>query len=96
VVVPTALGPNSTIERTEGWVVETLGADVVMLEPERDRYLRLNRTGALLWSALEEPATVTELVQRLAEAEGISPERAREDTVAFVTDLIEHGAARTT
>lgn len=91
-----ALGPNSTIERAEGWVVETLGDDVVMLEPDRDRYLRLNRTGALLWSALDEPATVSELVQRLAEAEGISHERAKEDTLAFVTDLIEHGAARTT
>jgi hypothetical protein len=96
VVVPTALTPDSTIERAEGWVVETLGAEVVMLEPERDRYLRLNRTGALLWSALDEPATVTELARRLAEAEGISPERASDDTLAFVTHLIEHGAARST
>jgi hypothetical protein len=90
--VPEALDRTSTIARAKGWVVETLGGEVVMLDPGRDRYLRLNRTGSVLWGALEEPATVNDLAARLAEAEGIPAERATADTIAFVTDLIEHGA----
>jgi hypothetical protein len=88
------LGPNSRLARAEGLIVETLGDEVVMLDPERDRYLRLNRTGGLLWNELEQPATVAELADRLAGAAGIAPERAQEDTLAFVGLLIEHGAAR--
>ena len=86
------IGLEATIARREGWVVETLGADMVMLDPERDRYLRVNRTGAFLWQALEQPATVGDLAKRLAGAEGVPRERAEEDTLAFVARLIEHGA----
>ncbi len=91
-----ALTPSSTVARAEGWVVETLGEEVVMLDPRSDRYLRLNRTGGRLWDALEEPLTVAELADRLAEAEAISAERAQEDALAFVNELIGHGAARST
>ena len=88
------LEPDSTVARAEGWAVETLGDEVVMLDPSRDRYLRLNRTGALLWSALEAPATVEELAGRLADAEGIPAERANRDALAFLSSLIEHGAVQ--
>ncbi len=90
--MPDQLGPNSRIARAEALIVETLGDEVVMLDPGRDRYLRLNRTGGLLWNELEQPSTVAELAERLAAAAGISPERAQEDTLVFVGHLIEHGA----
>lgn len=88
------LGPETRIERSDGWVLETLGDEVVMLDPERDRYLRLNRTGSLIWNLLERPATVAELAGQLSEREGVPPERAQADTLAFVKQLIEHGAVR--
>jgi hypothetical protein len=90
----TAPAPETTIARADGWVIETLGQEVVMLDPERDSYLRLNRTGSLLWNRLERPATVADLAAGLAAAEGIPPERARADTIAFVEQMIEHGAVR--
>jgi len=92
-MVPGELGPNSTIARANGWVVETLGSELVMLDPARDRYLRLNRTGGLIWVAMEEPATVAELAAGLAETEGIPRDLARRDVIAFVSNLIDHGAA---
>jgi Coenzyme PQQ synthesis protein D (PqqD) len=82
------------IERSEGWVLERLGNEVVMLDLERDRYLRLNRTGSLIWNLLEQPATIAQLAARLSEAERIPAERAQADTRAFVKQLVEHGAVR--
>jgi hypothetical protein len=86
--------PETTIARGDGWVLETLGDEVVMLDPGEDRYLRLNRTGSLLWNQLQRPAKIEELAAGLAAAEEIPVERAQADTIAFVEQLIAHGAVR--
>jgi hypothetical protein len=88
------LQPQTRVARSDGWVMETLGEEVVMLDPERDRYLRLNRTGSVIWYMLDRPATIAELADRLARSEGIAAKRARSDTIAFVERMIEHGAVR--
>jgi hypothetical protein len=67
---------------------------IVMLDPETDRYLRLNATGRLIWEALAEPATVADLARVLSERSAVSTDRAEADAVAFVEGLIEFGAAR--
>ena len=65
-----------------------------MLDPESDRYLRLNETGGMLWEALTEPATLAELATHLAERTGIEPERAASDSAAFIKNLLDLGAVR--
>ena len=67
---------------------------IVMLDPESDRYLRLNASGRLIWEALAEPATVEEVTQLLSERSGISRERAEADATTFINELIDFGAAR--
>jgi Coenzyme PQQ synthesis protein D (PqqD) len=65
-----------------------------MLDPESDRYLRLNETGGLLWEALAEPTTLAELATHLAERTGIEHERAASDAAAFIKNLLDLGAVR--
>jgi hypothetical protein len=89
-----ALDDGTRVARGEGLIAETLGEETVMLDPQRDTYLRLNRSGGLLWSRLAEPATVGELAQRLADAAGIDLQEAREDTLRFVAQMLDHGAIR--
>jgi hypothetical protein len=84
---------DTTISRSGEWIAEVLGSDLVMLDPSSDCYLRLNRTGALLWQALEEPSTVRQLADALVQAEDVPLERAGQDALAFVNHLMEHGAA---
>lgn len=88
------LEPSSIVARADGWVVETLGSEVVMLDPARDRYLRLNPTGSLVWDALDQPAPVSALAERLAEEEGIPAEAAAHDVLTFLNSMIEHGAVQ--
>ena len=88
------LEPQTRIARKEGLVVETLSGQTVMLDPEDDRYLRLNETGGMLWEALAEPKTLTELGAHLASRTGIDSERAATDTTAFIRGLLDAGAAR--
>src|SRR3954454_18648742 len=85
---------DTRIARSEGLVTEPMDGGIVMLDPETDRYLRLNATGRLIWEALAEPATVTDLARVLCERTGVSADRAEVDAASFVDGLIEFGAAR--
>jgi hypothetical protein len=92
--MPETLEPQTRVARKEGLIVESLSGQTVMLDPEGDRYLRLNETGGMLWEALAEPRTIAELGHRLAGEAGIDPERAAADAKAFARGLLEAGAAR--
>jgi|tagenome__1003787_1003787.scaffolds.fasta_scaffold20292540_2 hypothetical protein len=92
--MPEPLTPTTRIARSEGLVTQPMEGGIVMLDPDADRYLRLNATGKLLWEALAEPTTVLELARLLSERSNISAERAGADASKFVEGLIEFGAAR--
>ena len=92
--VPESLNPQTRIARKDGLIVESISGDTVMLDPEGDRYLRLNKTGGMLWETLAESRTIAELGAQLAESAGIAPDRADDDAIAFVRALLEAGAAR--
>ena len=92
--MPEKVTATTRIARSEGLVTEPMEGGIVMLDPESDRYLRLNATGRLIWEALAEPATVAELAQVLSERSGIPRERAEADAATFIDGLIDFGAAR--
>jgi hypothetical protein len=90
--MPEPLTPATLIARTEGLVTQPMEGGIVMLDPEADRYLRLNATGRLIWEALAEPATVADLARVLSERSDVPTDRAEADAIAFVEGLIELGA----
>ncbi len=92
--MPEKVSATTRIARSDGLVAEQMEGGIVMLDPETDRYLRLNATGRLIWEALAEPATLAELAGVLSERSGISTERAEADATTFIEGLIEFGAAR--
>ena len=92
--MPEKVTATTRVARSEGLVTEPMEGGIVMLDPESDRYLRLNATGRLIWEALAEPATVAELAQVLSERSGIPRERAEADAATFIDGLIDFGAAR--
>ena len=92
--MPEKVTATTRVARSEGLVTEQMEGGIVMLDPESDRYLRLNATGRLIWEALAQPATVGELAGVLSERSGIPRERAEADAASFIERLIDFGAAR--
>lgn len=68
-----------------------LDEEVVILDLDTSRYLRLNETGALLWKELQTPATVEQLHHRLLDAYDVDEEEARAGVASFITQLEEYG-----
>jgi Coenzyme PQQ synthesis protein D (PqqD) len=92
--MPEEVTATTRVARSEGLVTQPMDGGIVMLDPQSDRYLRINSTGKLIWEALAEPATVAELALALSERSGVSRERAEADAVTFIDGLIGFGAAR--
>jgi hypothetical protein len=65
--------------------------EVIALEHERSVYLAANRSGTVLWRALNSGATEPQLAALLEEQYGLEPERARADVAAFLADLDARG-----
>lgn len=65
--------------------------EIVAVDVKTSEYLAINRTGAVLWRALEGGATRDELAERLVGAFAVDPAAARKDVEAFVAMLDDRG-----
>lgn len=65
--------------------------ELVALDLRESRYLSVNRTGRVLWSALATGATREELVDSVVEAFAIDRTKAGADVDAFTNELDSRG-----
>jgi hypothetical protein len=66
---------------------QAVGDDVVVLDLGGSVYLKVNGSGRVLWEALTEPRTESELVATLVDRYGIDELRARTDVASFLDEL---------
>lgn len=57
--------------------------DALLFDPETDKAYRLNRTGVLVWQALESGATVEEVIERVRAKTSEHPSTLDADVRAF-------------
>ena len=81
----------TTVTRAPGVLGEEVLGETVVLDPEADRYARLNRSGGVLWTRLAHPATVAELAEELGTTFDIERDRALADATSLVEQLAERG-----
>lgn len=81
------IGPETTLRRAERAVHGELPEETVLLDLEDKVAVRLNPTGAWLWSRLDEPTSVRDLAAGLAAHFEIDEDRALSDVIAFADDL---------
>jgi hypothetical protein len=80
---------GSLLARTEDVAWKQIDDEVVILDLRTSRYLRLNHSGALVWSRIVAGATREELVAALVRAYDIPPAVATADLERLLTELAE-------
>lgn len=70
------------------------GEGALLLHRVSGEYHRLNRTGALIWRALEHPAPLEEILRRLRAEMGEVPSTLGQDLAAYVVDLAHRDLVR--
>jgi len=68
-----------------------LGEDIALLDPVKNTYFTLNATGAVIWSALQSPASLEQVCQAVAEEYDIDPTICAEDVKQVLADLENMG-----
>ncbi len=78
-----------------GVVTRESGGDLIVVIPQRGRFIVLNGTGAHIFKLLDGRMTLAQVAQRLAETYDVPLERTQQDVLAFATRLYERGALQT-
>ena len=81
------LSEQTRLHPAEGVILGELPDETVLLSVSTGKAVRLNPTGAWIWSRLEHTPTVRHLADGLAERHGIDRERAMSDVRTFAKDL---------
>lgn len=80
--------------RQSGLLWQDVDGEVVVLDLESSRYLRLNESGGVLWHELIEERDHDELIAALVAAFDVSSQEARTGVDAFIDSLDEFGFLR--
>ena len=65
--------------------------EAVLLCPDDSTLNTLNAVGTLIWEAADGKTPVSTIVARICEDFDVDPERAEQDTMAFIEKLRERG-----
>lgn len=87
----TGLLPTSIIKRSASQVSTFLNNEAVILGMEKEEYYSLNAVGARVWSLIEEPRTVRQLLTELLRLYNVESGKCEQDLVALLSRLVDEG-----
>lgn len=82
---------NTRLARKPGLFSADMNGSAVMMDTDNGKYYNLGEVGSVIWSMLEEPMTVDEILAGLMEAFEIDRETCEKDTLPFLQSLVEKG-----
>ena len=85
--------PDDHFTLREDLVVEEVDDEIVVLDLDGNQYFGLNEVAWLIWQAIDEQKSLAQIVEEIASEFEIDEDRARDDTMAFIEQLLEAGLA---
>lgn len=82
---------GSMIARNEALVAAQVGDQAMLMDLDSGAMFQLNRTGARIWSLVETPCKLADLVVALERSFPGGGDTLRDDVVAFVAQMRETG-----
>ena len=89
-----SIQPSSRVARSEAILFTELDDTVVMMDTRKGRYYELDPVGARTWALLESEPRVAEVCDALAAEYDVDPDTCRDDVLAFLDELADHGVIR--
>lgn len=80
---------KTIVRRAEDMVCADLNDMTVMMSIENGNYYGLDDIATEIWSIIEEPIRVTDLIDKLVEQFETTAEECEKDVISFLTELQE-------
>ena len=81
------LTPATVISRNPELVHSEIDGEVVMMSVDSGKYYSLDRIGSRIWELLEDPVSISVLVERLLREFQVERQTCVEDVIAFLRQL---------
>lgn len=87
------LNRHDTVARTEDLLFTRIDGQVVVTSIEKGNYIGLEGAGNRIWSLVEEPIRISNLLDTLQDEFDVSAAQCEEDVLTFLEKLKENGLA---
>ena len=91
VTLQEAISPSLTVVASKKQVACALADEVVILELNSGKYYGLNAVGARIWSLIQEPRVVSDILYTISSEYDVEPDRCGRDLLVLLQDLAAHG-----
>ncbi|MCA1196389.1 PqqD family protein [Sphingomonas sp. R647] len=85
------IGETTVLRRKAAVVGADVADDAILLDIDSGYFFQLNRTGAKIWTFVEQPQTLGALCDHMAASFKVDVAECRRDVSEFVADLVERG-----
>ncbi|MED3912181.1 lasso peptide biosynthesis PqqD family chaperone [Peribacillus simplex] len=85
------LSKNKLITQNQGNIVSDMDGELVMLSIEKGNYYNLGVLGGEIWSLIERPITISDLIDKLMSQYDVSQQECEEEVLSFLSDLYNEG-----
>ena len=82
---------RTVLSRREGLMTADMNGSAVMMDIMTGKYYNLGAVGGRIWELLEEPLTLTALVDKLTDEYDVPAKQCRADIEPFLNTLLERG-----
>ncbi|WP_458352143.1 lasso peptide biosynthesis PqqD family chaperone [Peribacillus frigoritolerans] len=85
------LSKNNVITQNQGNIVSNMDGELVMLSIEKGNYYNLGVLGGEIWSLIEKPIKISDLLDKLISQYDVSQQECEEEVLSFLSDLYNEG-----
>ncbi len=81
------IAESSVIKRNTSLLTTAMDNELVMMSMDKGEYYGLNSIATTIWLFLEQPLSLTELINRLVEEYEVDRETCMKDVIPFLEEL---------
>jgi len=82
---------DTVVGRAEGFTTARVHEELMMLNVDQGAYYSLDSIAADIWNILEQPARVSDIVERLRQRYDVTLERCQADVLEFLAEMQKNG-----
>lgn len=81
--------PDTILKRKQDQLFSEIDGEVIMLSIENSEYYGMDKVGSRIWQLLENPVSLSEIIEALMEEYDVTVGQCTEDTKNFIGQLAE-------
>lgn len=78
---------DTVVARKAGQITADMDGEIVMMSLDTSRYYNLGKTGSVIWSQIESPSPVGEIVLNLLKEYDVPRQQCEAEVIAFLEEL---------